>query len=317
MPENTEKKPGRFAEDKGKIAWTLLAILLICMPLVAIGQLVVATDDELEDVGAQYLFRFDRVHRNILGPNYYNHEPGGDNWNTRGMISYDAAVLTIDSKLLFRGIRVSGTSMGYWNDGSGLGWDVDLRDASDGIIFGGKGYTMTFNGMRIELAYDNLASANPNMLFFRMGTDSLTGCFDFTPDGTQPSGTTSTGGSIQRISVDGRIYGHTGQTNLGIMVNSHRANQFFGMNQWPLGDVYVPTVKVWEQFYGTTGPGANFGGNGATDFYFSLSNAIYDHEGGAVNVPRAYNVGAYVNSHIPGRGWWIHFNDSYANCGLW
>ena len=77
MPENMENKPGRFAEDKGKVAWTLLAILLICMPLVAIGQLVVATDDELQGVDAQYLFNFDKVHRTVINSNTFYRGPGG------------------------------------------------------------------------------------------------------------------------------------------------------------------------------------------------------------------------------------------------
>jgi len=309
MPEKIQKGAGRIAEDKGKIAWTLLAILLICMPLVAIGQLIVASDDELQDVGAQYLLKFERVNRRLNGPNMYGHVPGGAA-TTRGIISYDAAVLTIDAQLIFHGVRVSRVAQGYWNDGTSTDWDVLIQDANDGLVFGGRGYPFIFNGLRIELAYDNLSSANPNLLFNRIGTDDLTGCFDYTPDGT----TGENGGSIERISIDGRLFGHTNQTDLALVVNSHRATQFFGMNQWPLGDIYVQTQSTWEQFYGTTGPAPQ---QGDTDFYFSLANTIRDHEGGAVNIPRAFNARGNVNSHVPGRGWWIHFNDSYANVGFW
>ncbi|MBW1989066.1 MAG: hypothetical protein JRI97_05920 [Deltaproteobacteria bacterium] len=304
MPDKDQTQSSRLLEDKGKIAWTLVALFLICMPLVAVGQLMVASDDELQEVSAQSIFHFDIEARSI-----------SVNGNAANNVYLDAAVLKFDADLVFQGVRVSRVALGYYNDGHAYDghfnpdWDIMLSDGGDGVVFGGHGYFMNLNGVRVELAYDNLRSANPNFLFLRFGTDDCKGIFDFTPDGTTGTGV----GSIERISLDGRIYGVVpGLSSLPMAVNTHRAWQFDPVSA--LVTTITPYTKdVWHQVYGSTGP--NQGDRSTTtDFYFSLATKVWNMAGTqVVNDIRAVNPGATVNSHIPGEGWWIHFNDSMVN----
>lgn len=68
--------------------------------------------------------------------------------------------------------HVDRLQMGYWDNGSGLGWDQDWED----VDFGYTGYTLNCNGLFFEAGFSNITDPSSRQLeYLRVGSPSVTG----------------------------------------------------------------------------------------------------------------------------------------------
>lgn len=302
MPQVSRKLPDQPSTDHGRIAWIVLAVVLICLPLAAIAKMIITNDDELDDVVAQSLIEFTTQNRNVTGPN-------------GGTLNYDALIMKVHGTIMVQSIYMNQVKLGYWN-GSGV-WDVELDGhsaghANNGVIWGGNGYPIYLRGLRIEIGYDDIDTANPTFLFLRLGSDDFSGCLDLNPGNY--SGTPQTA-CIDRISMDGKVKSNRSiwLAAPAVTINGNFAR--ITEAPAPLG-TSVPTTNMQALYYH-----CGSYDTGRTDFYISIAANISDNAGGNNNI--AWHPGYQFNStrsiaeHIPGRGFWMHFQALYAEATMW
>ncbi|MBI9076197.1 MAG: hypothetical protein JEZ02_12365 [Desulfatibacillum sp.] len=309
----------------GRVAWSLLAVFLIVFPLIAVGRIMVATDDELADIRAQAVAEMEIDHRNIAvtyQTSFGWHETMGPDERLAYSLNYDCAVLKINARVALR--DVAGDSIrglnynGFW--GVNDGWDI----YADAHVFGdtsdlGDDGQMIMNGLRVELAYDDIDSVDRRLLFFRMGTDDQRGRF-------------SVNGGMQYLSFDGILDSNleatlswpNTQTEPHMRMNYHRQTLAVRLPfSTELG--YQPLTVVNFMDFGVEGSSA-----GPTDFYVSLADTITawrDINGNNVkdtgevitNDGRALGPWNMARNTIPGRGLWMHFQRGSigADASLW
>jgi hypothetical protein len=274
----------------------VLAVVLFALPVAAVAKLVLATDDELDDVVAQSLLEFTTVRRTVQ-----------DRDNTSRYFTHDVAILKVNAMLKIENMAMGRTLMGYYNGN----WDIEMAGAS--AIWGGVGgrvagntiHPIYFKGLRLEVAYTTAG----HFSFLRIGSDDFSGILDLA-QGNSGAGS----GSIQRVSMDGRIYAQA-QINLDIDVNDRRKNNHVYV-------VTIPTTNIYRLYYNTATGNGDYD-RGTTDFYITMSDYIYQdgtttvRNAVAIN-PRA-NVHGVANQrhHLPGYGWWMHFNQIAADAAAW
>lgn len=73
--------------------------------------------------------------------------------------------------------HVDRLQMGYWDNGSGLGWDQDWEDVDFGYISNlGINFTLTCNGLFFEAGFSNITDPNSRQLeYLRVGSPSVDG----------------------------------------------------------------------------------------------------------------------------------------------
>jgi hypothetical protein len=278
----------------------VLAIVLFALPVAAVAKLILATDDELDDVVAQSLLEFTTVRRTTTS-----------GW---GNITHDVAILKANAQIKIDNMRVDQVLLGYYNGG----WDIEIGN-STGIVWGGRGDSdndgnaddgpvrpVYFKGLRLEVAYTTAG----HFSFLRIGTDDFSGVLDVKRIGS------NTAGAIIRQSMDGRIRAITDVTTGDVDVNARRTTQA------SLSGHTVGMSNVWQLYFNA---GTGEFNRGTTDFYISMSDYIYPDGSGtyrnsvAIN-PRNlvhYNGTAAYAHHLPGYGWWMHFNQISAEAYPW
>ena len=311
----TERQP-TDQESKGsagRVAWSLLAVFLIVFPLIAIGRIMVATDDELADIRAQAVAEMEIDHRNVSVTYVSSFGWNEEMTNTAYSLNYDCAVLKINARVALEDVHGDGLAglnyTGFW--GVEGGWDLycGAHTFGDKSEIGDDGI-MIMNGLRIELAYDDIDSVDRRFLFFRIGTDDQTGRFTLN-------------GNMQYLSFDGIL-----DNNLEATLN------------WPDND---ESDKPWDEPYmrmnyhrqtlAASLPfdsglgkqalsavnymdfGNENGSSGTTDFYVSISDTITASNGSSVitNDGRALGPWNMARNTIPGRGLWMHFQRGFVS----
>ncbi len=291
----------RLVKERARIAWTLLALLLILLPVVAVSKLIVATDEELDDVVAQAMIEFTTVTRVV---------PAGSGGN----LTYDVAILKAKMQVRLDNVFLGQAKAGWWRGNSC--WDLNV-DKNEGAVLGatyqGSNFPLIMNGIRLEIGFDQLLGGVdhgklPDFLFLRIGTDSVTGLVEMNPNGGSE-------GCLERLSSDARI-----QSNLsvyrffGILNISHVAlpvNQACVNSATMIGQ-NIDANQLFRLYYGCTGPRSETGAHtGDTDIYVSFSDTITDDSSNINSL--AWNPHNHVNLTVPGQGWWIHFQRVYAH----
>ncbi len=344
-------QPERQASDsevrgrRGRVAWSLLAIFLIVLPLVAVGRIMVATDDELADVRAQALAEMEIDHRVNHNVTYVTSFGWHQDMSTHNYsISYDCVVLKLNTRVTFTNVQGSGLYAlnygGFWGKDAG-GWDVYLGEHVFGQTINDSGTwdsdrSITMNGVRIEFAYDEIDSVDRRFLFFRFGTDDMRGRF-------------STSNQARYISFDGILDNPleatlaTGSGHIWPGTRGHRTEPYMRMNyhRQTLTAKLPMSTSLGRQpltivNYMDFGPGTP--SSGRTDFYISIADTITatsnvrgTHGGGPyptahhvyptviTNDGRALGPWNMARNTIPGRGLWMHFQRGYvsAEVSMW
>ena len=327
----SESSAGRHG---GRVAWSLLAVFLIVLPLVAVGRIMVATDDELADIRAQALVEMEIDQRTNHSVTYVSsfgwHQQTMS--NTAYSLSYDCAVLKINTRITYTNIQGSGlfglNYYGFWDSQSG-GWDVYIGRHIFGSTINDSGTwdndrSMVMNGLRIELAYDDIDSASRKFLFLRFGSDDQRGRFSM-------RGTATSGMAEGRyISFDGILDNpleestshwadnQGGQDEPYMRMNYHRQTLAARMTMsTSLGRQPLSLVNYMD-----FGPGTP--SSGRTDFYISIADTItVTRNNGGTRETRvnsaAFGPWNMARNSIPGRGLWMHFQRGYvsAEMSLW
>ena len=277
----------RLKQKQKDIAWTALAFILICLPIVAVGKLIVATDDELDDVVAQSLLEFTTVSRTITGSGTYR---------------YTAAILKVRAVITIQNVHVNKLKAGYWRTTPTNAFDLEVdgytsRGQQDngavlGGIVGGNTYPLIFNGLRLELAFNTAG----DFVFFRLGSDDVTGSAELNYKNYNMGG-------LGRVSSDARI-----QSNLSVWPLPHLALDVNTAcaNFATMTGISVDTHYLHRLYFGNTGPCYQ----GRTDMYVSLADAITSNSGATNSL--AWNPRSKVAAEVPGRGFWVHFQRCYA-----
>ena len=299
--------------NAGKVAWSLLAVLLIIFPLIAIGRIMVATDDELADIRAQAVAEMEIDHRN-LAVTYVS----SFGWNHTHMsnlaysLNYDVAVLKINARVALRDVEGDGIGAlnytGFWGVSDGWDFYVGNHSFGDTSEIGDDGM-MIMNGIRIELAYDDIDSVNRRFLFFRFGTDDQTGRFQLN-------------NTMQYISFDGILDSNL-EATLGWPSASNEPHMYMNYHRQTLA-AELPLGSLGRQALAAVNY-MDFGSenlsSGPTDFYVSIADTITAKRDGAVitNDGRALGPWNMARNSIPGRGLWMHFQRGFvsAEVSLW
>ncbi|WP_028314975.1 hypothetical protein [Desulfatibacillum aliphaticivorans] len=276
----------------GSVISVLAIGLLLAAPVHA--RLESVDDKTLAEIRAQALMSFAIESRSV------HTSDAAWFWQDDGYVDYDVFVVKLDEEVAISNLSMSRLSAGYYHDGDGYGWDIDMS-GDDGVVLGADGYPLTFNGLRIEVAVDDADSANPNILFIRFGTDDISGRLR-----AADSGLLTFGGSIQTLSVDGHIESILAAT---ADPNGHRIE-----TAWAYIGGLLPILlnlnNVEYIDFGNTGDGI-----GASDFYLSFANLITDSRG-ETNANSAFNANESGATHIPGQGVWLHFQQTFVQALL-
>lgn len=299
MGSNSEN-PGLKRPKSGSLAWVILGIVLVILPLAAVAKLMLVSDEELDDVLGQSLLEFSIVNRTVATPG--------------GPMIFTPAILKINALVIINNVHMTNVRLGWW----GANFDNPAHDMqiygaatrngsaagglATGITWGGRGYPIYMRGLRIELAYDNLYAANPNFMFLRVGTDDFSGCLDADPDGNGL-------GSLERLSFDGRVQSSGSIWPYAAIALDEQFNNDTAATG-PLG-IEIPFSHVTRMYFNCLEP------QGRTDWFITLANNI---SRGGNNNSVSWNPRADVREHVPARGYWMHFNAVYAAAntgGLW
>jgi hypothetical protein len=287
------QQPIQGGKTSLRLLLIVLAVVLFLLPVAAVARLILATDDELDDVVAQSLLEFTTQQRTISS------------------ITLDYAILKMNAELKIDNMILDAASLGYYN-GS---WDIQIERntgiANSGAIFGGAGRSgghqpIYFRGLRLELAY----TTNPagHFAFLRIGSDDFSGVLDLNR-GTW-GGTDGGSGALRRISFDGNI---RAITSLNIWVNENVRRK---TSHTYLG--YTMQMTGIQQLYFNAG-GSDYN-QGQTEFYITMSDYLYQNGQYNATIRNATALGSAgsVLTHLPGYGWWMHFNNIGAEAAqMW
>ncbi|SHJ19788.1 Tetratricopeptide repeat-containing protein [Desulfatibacillum alkenivorans DSM 16219] len=169
-------------------------------------------------------------------------------WNPDGYASYDAFGIKVDEEISIPEFNLTRVMAGYHDDGDGWDWDINMS-GDGGVIAGADGYPLTFKGLRIEAAVDDAYSAHPNVLFIRFGTDDASGRLR-----TAESGLLTFGGSIQTLSLDGRINSILGATAYLEKLDSKARRAFHTGDFNTARSLCIQFLQKTEQNYGAFHP---------------------------------------------------------------
>ncbi|SHJ80782.1 hypothetical protein SAMN02745216_02306 [Desulfatibacillum alkenivorans DSM 16219] len=311
----TERQPTDQEQEgsAGKVAWSLLAVFLIVFPLIAIGRIMVATDDELADIRAQAVAEMEIDHRN-LAVTYVSSFGWNESMTNRAYsLNYDVAVLKINARVAMQdveGDRIAALNYtGFWGVSDGWDFYVDAHTFGDTTGVGDDGI-MIMNGIRVELAYDDIDSVDRRFLFFRFGTDDQTGRFNVQ-------------NHMRYISFDGILDNNLEETlswpdndtEPYMRMNYHRQTLAASLPfETGLGKQALSAVNYMD-FGVEYDSNGNPASSGPTDFYISIADTITAKRGTAVitNDGRALGPWNMARNSIPGRGLWMHFQRGFVS----
>lgn len=330
-----ERQASEQEGHRGRVAWSLLAIFLILLPLVAVGRIMVATDDELAEVRAQAIAEMEIESRNVVvtyATSFgWNQNNGGD---TGYSLTYDCAVLRLNTRIAIRNLQVSGlyalNYYGFWtadghsptansgtNNNVAGSWDIYIGKMVLGDIgtpFGSTaGGEFLLNGLRIELAYDDIDSAARRFLFLRMGSDDVHGRMTVNEAGTTGTGTTCYF-SLDAL-LDNPLESTLGEDHMRL--NYHR--QTLAMRipmSTAVGRAGLRQVNFMDFGLGTGSPYSSSACR--TDFYLSIADTITARNGASIitNAGRALGPWNRGRETIPGRGMWMHFQRGFVDAAI-
>lgn len=276
---SNQEKAGPKKPQYISVVWVVLALVLVMLPLAAIGKLMSVSDEELDDVVGQSLLEFSVINRVVTTPG--------------GTKTFTPIIIKVNAVVVINNVHMDNVRMGYW---VGV-WDMHI-DNGQGLTWGGAGYPVYMRGLRIELVYDNIYSSSPRFQYLRIGTDDFSGCLDAASvTGDSPS-------SLLRLSYDGTVHAN----QLGVTI-SDQMNNATDCDSGILG-VRIPMTNVLRMYF-HCGPSDE----GRTDWFITLADNISDGYGNNNSV--AWNPGSTVGEHVPGRGYWMHFQNTYVGATLW
>ncbi|MFP4475993.1 MAG: hypothetical protein ACLFOY_10585 [Desulfatibacillaceae bacterium] len=328
------EKSRRLREFLPQAVKYAVIVVLLALPIVALGRLMIATEDELDEVRGQALMEFETQTRVIT--NCYQTDPNPDySWgygfvrSHRGNITLEVGVLKLDGQVVIDNLKMNKLGMGYYHDG-GLspennetyGWDIYMATN----IWGYGGYPVIMDGLRVEYARD---PSTKQFKFFRVGTDDIRGRIWFDKDGDYEA--------LRRVSADTYMEADVHAPVINDMyeaayVQRHRQYFVFRGNYAGLKPLVNTDDTNWmdlgrrnEAPYSNSG----FHGLGKTDFYISYANLItsttgHNNNNKAFNPWRPeWNQHSWGNkpmpigyNRIPGQGWWMSMQRVYADADV-
>ncbi len=289
-----QDKPKAASSRFTRFVWVALALTLICLPLAAVAKLMLVTDEELDDVVGQSLLELSTTTRTVSGPS--------------GTLTYTPVILKVNAVVIINNVHMNNVRLGYWSTGGDGSTVTDMQingesggGVNSGMTWGGAGYPVYMRGLRIELAYDNINSANPNFLFLRMGSDDFSGCLDVDPDN-------SSRGSLDRLSFDGRVVSNISLWPIvgGPVIMDQ---QFNNDTSTVIAGFDTPFSNVLRMYF-HCGPQDE----GRTDWFITLADNISDS--GHANNSISWNPKMSAATNVPARGYWMHFQSLYAAATL-
>jgi hypothetical protein len=318
-------KTHRLWEILPRVAKYAVITVLMALPIVALGRLMISTEEELEDVRGQALLEFKNETR-VLTDMWQHHLNTGYSWGVahldshRGNLTYEACSLKLNGKIILDDVRMESMGVGYYNQQGDLSpgtplstidWDIYLRT----VTFGHGNYPILINGLRLEFAR---RPADGAFLFFRVGTDDITGRLALKSDLEDKADDHDAG--MKRVSGDLYLIADAAST-VGIMlydipayVAQHRQYYAFAAYFIAISQTVNTDQVRWADLGRTDEPPYNdgaFRGEGKTDFYLSYANLVTSSTGQS-NSNQAFNpyrdeTGRRVsaNQRIPGQGWWL------------
>ncbi len=227
-----------------KIFFILITFLLFTSPLLA--EMKQLTEENLSDIYGTGLLNFSIEHRsikttnNVLLPDGYVH--------------HDVAVIDIGTEIDLHA-EVDSLKLGHYDNG----WDVNITNLTAGKS---ESRPLSLDGLKIEVAFDDIASPNRKLLFIKAGSDDINGNLN---------------GDFHSLNADGRanvlllpVLLNSRRTHIGELLNSLEfnhtdfwvafANQITDTSGAVNTNAFLPRTKdaipgmgVWLHFSEATG----------------------------------------------------------------
>jgi hypothetical protein len=122
------------------------------------------------------------------------------------ILSHDVAVIDIDTRVDVHA-QIDSLKLCYYRDGLlDIDWDINIEK----LEVGEDDKPLSLNGLKIEVAFDDINSTDRKLYFVKIGTPDLTGQFDVS----------RLGGGFNKVSFDGTV-DLLGET-LPLIFNSRR-----------------------------------------------------------------------------------------------
>ncbi len=155
-----------------KFLLILTIFLLFTSPLFA--EMKPLVEEELSDIYGTGLLNFSVEHRSVKTTNRL--------LLPDGYVNHDVAVIEIGTELDLYA-TVDSLKLGYYDNG----WDVDITDLTAGKS---KDRPLSLDGLKIEVAFDDINSPDRKLLFIKAGSDDIDGNLN---------------GDFHSLNVDGKV----------------------------------------------------------------------------------------------------------------